>query len=255
MSLTPTQRRNALDIQDGLKSRGIIFINGRNDGKTRIFSRVIENKFTPEGPRVAMQQRARHPEDQDIVFVIDAVFPRADKITITGMKRQILAAFGMSSMRMACHVETAFRELLVDHAKANKMICIAYDNAELIAAKGFTVLKHLNEIRYDHKDVGVAILLSGEQSRMKMPFAFYKRTVEIEVGRFNAATDILALIDAKWPGMSGHFTPEALSAVQAHGTTLEMEAAARKAIRKMRSLRQDTVTRETVELPSFAKAA
>lgn len=247
--LTPTQARLTYDVQRAVMNREIVFLSGQQNGKTRVFSRAQEQNAQMQGAKIVLRKRSSHVEDNDAVYVRDLTFPRSDKITIPGFLRQVLITHDIKPKMYSVEVVAQYRKLLNEYRAKHQVMCFAFDNCELIPELGYTVLKYANEFRDDCEDIGAAVLLSGVHSRMRMPFEFWKRTVEISVGKIDSQQDIIQMIETHHPGMSRIFTQPALERIAGQRTTLEQMDAIRRAIQKAHKLRQDEIPMESIPLP------
>lgn len=252
MSLTSNQKEHLIECYDALKNRGLVYLSGAQNGKTRVITRLTESHIEQVGNRTTI--RPRHSEDNEVVFVRDAFYLRSDKVTPCVYMRLILKSLGIRP-------EWGFFELLKqyerilweDFYKQGKVLCIAVDNAELLCEKSYTVFKYLNEFRRDRKDYGTACVLAGEFGKMRMPIPFLKRTTEIRVGPITAVTDLAQMIETHYPGLASSFHDAALRKINSnYATTLEKRQAVAQVIRKMRTTRSDEVD---VDLVNLALAA
>jgi hypothetical protein len=244
--------REAFEIQDAIKRRQIAFLSGRPNGKTHVYHRAQEQVAVKSGSIYRLKPRDPHPEDNQIEFVTDIAFPQSSRIIATTIMRQVIGLYGLRVPQGTHMVIRRFRSLLEEFYHQDKILCIAFDNAELIPERGYSILKYMNEFRYKGLDIGTAVLLSGEYARMRMPYEFLKRTTEIPVGKLDAMEDVIALIETHFPGMRSMFTEQDLNVIQAYPTTIEQRDAAQRALQRARRLRKD---RLTIELPQLAKVA
>lgn len=248
MSLTTNQKQHILEAHEALKNRGMVFLAGRENGKTRIATRLQELKPVASGPG-RFTLRARHEEDNEIEFVTNIFYGRSDKVTPYTFMRQILASQGIKPGYGFWEVTKSFENMLVENYERGRVIALAIDNAELLPERTYTVLKMLNEMRRNKKDIGCAVLVSGRFEKMRMPIPFLKRCTEIQVGPITATSEIAQLIETHWPGEASGFTEEALRRVKSQcETTLEIREAISRIVRKKRVLAMDEVNLELVNL-------
>ncbi len=247
MSLTPQQKLNVIEAHGALKSRGMVYFSGRQNGKTRAISRTLETVPVAEGRRTTL--RARHKEDNDIEFVSGIFYGRSDKITPYSFMRTIIQTLGQKPARGFWEITTQFSDMLWnDFERQQRVLCLSVDNAELLCARAYTILKYLNEIRRERKDIGCAVMLAGEYGMMKMPMPFLKRCTEIEVGRISAE-DIAQLIETHWPGEASGFTKPAIERILYQSeTTLEVRQNLSRVIAKRRAIDEEIVDVDIVNL-------
>jgi len=257
---TPNQKRLALDVQKAVAERRIVYLSGRNNGKTRILNAVQEKVFDMEKANITMRARKDDGTDYSVIYVDKIHFTQQQAITESSLMRQILGHLGFKAGRETYKVEIMFHNFLLELKKRKQVLCLVLDNAELLSKRAYSILKYFHEYR-DHKTnsfIGPSLLLAGEYQYLKMPMAFRKKTFEIRVDRFNNEEEILTMIDSNWPGMRVHFqaSKHAMQLLKEHETMLEIAAAAEAAIREMKRLRLNEITADMIEASEiFRKAA
>lgn len=248
MSLTTNQKQHIIEAHEALKNRGIVYLSGRNNGKTRVISRLSEHVPTPGG-HGTKTLRPRHAEDHEITFVEGLFYCRSDRANPYTFMRVILQELGEKRPHTFFETLHTFQDVLWNEFyRQDRVLALSIDNGDLLCEKAFTVLKYLNEMRRERKEYGCAAVIAGEFGRMRMPLEFLKRSTEIQIGPINAASDIAMLIETHYPGQASSFTPDALRRIQSVSeTTLELRHNISKVIRK-RHRAEDAIDADLVTL-------
>lgn len=247
MNLTDKQRSLAADIHAELKARELVCVFGRENGKTRALDTLFESVVKPEATKILLYPRRNVLESPDgLVFVRDLSIPRPDAITITNVKRQILAALGVKAGRYGHDVETAFRSTLLSFAKSGRIIVVQIDNVELYNWRLLTVLKHINELRAEGKQIGAAALVAGKYDARKFPQSFLKRCARFDVSAKMSAAEARAFIDSVAPGESKYFTQQALDIVLNEGTMTDKKALVKSIVKERKALFMEETNAELV---------
>jgi hypothetical protein len=156
----------------------------------------------------------------------------SDRTEMDRIKRQILQTYGIENAAYMSKylMRVEFSKLCIKLREMNIVPCIAQDNIELIPARGYTLLKALNELNYNGKKCGFAILASGEFRKRKMPINFWQHCTEFNVGKvtFQEMEEFIANLV---PGFQTKFKTSAINRLLECSSTLEMANLIRRAAR------------------------
>jgi hypothetical protein len=244
---TDKQKSLASDIHSELKAREMVCVFGRENGKTRALDTLFESIVTNDSGKLVLYPRRNVLESPDgLVFIRDLAIPRPDAITVTNIKRQILAALGVKAGRYGYDVETAFRTTLLAFAKSGRTIVVQIDNIELHNWRLLTIIKHINELRAEGKQIGAAALLAGKYDARKFPQSFLKRCSRFEVSAKMSVAEVKAFIDSVAPGESKFFTAQALDIVLNEGTMTDKKRLVKNIVKERKALFMDEANAELV---------
>lgn len=217
-----TQKQIRSEVESGLRSREIVSLWGKPNGKTHTFWQVwLQHVIANEGKAEIKRNHA----ENFTVEILPNVKIGGKNLRTDSMKRQILETYGYRNARWMSDIDMRkeYRKLLDRLYDARIIPCIAMDNAELMPEKGYTILKELNEERTTKgKRGGVAVLLAGEFSKRKMPPNFWMHCTEINIGKVTAEEMTEFIADLVGAHYASGFKAPAIKRLLECGSTLEM---------------------------------
>jgi hypothetical protein len=231
---TAQQRKHVMTAYEKIKNREMVYLAGGPNGKTMMVHYAIESNRLVQ---------AKHPEDNSIRFLKGLGYGRSDVMTIYSVMRQVLQALSIKPAHGHWNLQKQFEDQLAERNAKREVVCISCDNSDLLPARAYTIFKHLNELRVDQKNVGCAVLVAGQFSKMKMPIEFFYRCTELKIEKLYPA-DLATLIDMHWPGMSRSFDEKAIECILSNSnqSLLEARRHLELVIRKKREYDMDKVT-------------
>lgn len=228
-----TQKQIRSEVEAGLRGREIVALWGKPNGKTHTFWQVwLKYMIANEGKA----EIKRNHDENFSVEILPNVKPSGKQLRVESMKRQILESYGYRNARYMADfdVRKEFRKLLDRLYDARVIPCIAMDNAELMPERAYRILKELNEERTSKgKRGGVAVLLSGEFSKRKMPPNFWMHCTEINIGKVTAEEMQEFIANLVGAHYAGGFKAPAIKRLLECSSSLEMRNLVVKAARDM----------------------
>lgn len=208
MRLSKSQDRQLAAAYEKLRRRDLVFLQGNSNGKTQILDMLRWKCSSKLGGKALDKSRTSEATKLELLEDIQRM-PRADKLTSTYLMRQILRYYGeAANYQDMMEVEKMYRTLMISLNKANTIPVLALDNIEVYSKRHYTVMKELNEYRYHGKRLGIAIVISGDLVRSKMPMPFYEKCTEISIDRIQSSTELRDILAMWFPLDMGLFTPQ-----------------------------------------------
>lgn len=252
---TATQATLMRDVIRSLQAREMCVISGREDGKTRMHYHVVDALGEYDSSRISnhIKLASKHRENPEVIVLPNITFQRTAIVTAPWLMRQILRHCGFMNVSHlpSYELKDRFNEFLLDLYSKNIVLSVAVDNAELLSARAFTVLKELNELMVDKKEVGIASLIAGQVMRMKCDIAFLRHSTEIQLAKIGQ-NEIRDLLAAHFPSELQHFTDKAVQRISQEQTLLEMIQFSKRLVETKRINKMRAIDEHVIEL---AKAA
>jgi hypothetical protein len=250
MRLTKTQEEKFESMRDALQRRKPVLITGSSNGKTTLMHQALEVLGQRDERTGGYSSEPSHPEDFTIDYFTRIYFPSSDKITLTRIMKQVLQFAGehVPVNTGEALVVQLFDKFMTACANENRMVTLAIDNAELLPAKAYVVLKALHEYRdvKKRRTIGTGLMIGGTLKQLKrMPYSFQVRCHEVALSRITA-DEISDLIEALYPGRFRLFSANSIKSIAKCKTTSEIRELIEHCITyqsqyKLRSIEYDLV--------------
>lgn len=261
MGLTRSQITQFRKVEEQIKARGIAWLTGGPNGKTKLLHQALEVLagndqrlvFTPDG-KVAPQgyvSRRRHPEDAAIEYFPRIYFSR-QALTPQHVMRQVLTHARIEHGNHTAQVVQAFDSLLLQAAKENRVLSLAVDNAELLPGGAFTILKALNEYHdpRSRRPIGMGVMIAGDTTNKKfwerIPPSFRVRCHEVLMDKI-APEEMPELIEAMHPGQSHYFDRAGLIKLAGLNSLVEMKRAIDASLAERKEYKYSTIGADLVD--------
>lgn len=230
MTKTGSQKAIVKTIQDSLRDREIVCTWGTSNGKTHVHHIIKENLSIGIDGKIRGQIAARHVEEYTVEILEGVEIPiQSNEVSMTRIKKLILASYGEKTGARSIDLHRKFMHLLVDLEKQGIIPCMAQDEVEIMPRKGYSVIKLLNQIRYNGKRIGVAAMLSGNFAKRRMPSNFWDHIKEVQIGRVTDA-ELQELIEFIAPQYAEKFTRSAIVKLSKCDSTLEINRRIKDAV-------------------------
>jgi len=244
--LTKTQIESFRDAGEALQERKPVLLTGNSNGKTTILHSALEVLGQRDEKTGFYSTNPRHPEDRTIDFYrvylgYNSHLPQVMKM--------VLAFSGRKPKRFAADAVMQYDDFMREMSQKGRAVCLAVDNAELLPARAYTVLKALNEYHdpLTRKSIGAGLLIAGNITKLKkMPASFMLRAKEILVGRIGV-DEITGLIEALYPHEIRWFGADAMKRIAVCNTTLQMKSVIERCVADRKRYRLTEIGRDMVE--------
>ncbi|HEY3874070.1 MAG TPA: hypothetical protein VGM92_01215 [Candidatus Kapabacteria bacterium] len=245
MALTTGQILSFEAAGEGIQEGKPVILTGKSNGKTTVLHTALEVLGQRDERTGGISTSPKHPEDKVIDF-FRVYFPPMPSLPNT--MRQVLAFAKVRPKHCSADVVMQYDDFMRGMAKANRAVCLAVDNAELIPGRAYTVLKALNEYRdpLSRKTIGAGILIAGDITKLKnIPPSFLIRAKEVLIGKISEK-EIVELIESLHPGQSQWFDRKAISQINLLRTTLQMKSVIDQTLYERRRYRLTNISEEAV---------
>lgn len=239
------------EAEEALRHRKMVYLAGQPNGKTSIMWKIIGELAVDEKGSLIEHIPAKRSGENEVVILPKVAMPRADRLTIVHVMRQVLQASGEKAGHHLSqyNLYEKYYGLMHELRKRRTIICIAIDNAELLGEKAFTILKHLNELQNRGERIGISVLIAGRFGKIRFPGSFLQHCDEIQIGKISHDEEIRELIQTHFPQEIGYFSDPALRRITRQcETTLQVIRAAKMAIAERKRLRDTEIGTETVDM-------
>jgi hypothetical protein len=244
--ITQSHRERMLEVIEEIRDRSNVYLEGKDNGKTRILQELREVSLVRDANGKVIARRP-HAESSDIEFISGIHWPVRDIATLK-VVRQIVAQCGRGYKREIHQVNMAFNGLLHDYHDQGKILCVVVDNAELLSAKCFDIMKELNELRDPkrRRQIGLTFVFAGQFARMRAPMSFLNKCASVRVSRITKV-EITELLQTSFPLYASSFDDKSVRRLAILESTGKIHKAARQAVMIMRRDRAKIISPSILE--------